>query len=68
MIAIQFTELIKKDDPRGSSTEIKLAIKEKVKYLLQLGTLKLELKEEIPDDANFLTVHFLLSIKSNDDC
>ena len=65
--AIQVTEIIDKDDPRASSTEMNNAIKEEVRDLLRRGTFKVVLKEELPDGANALTARFVLAIKSNAD-
>ena len=65
--AIKVTEIIDKDDPRASSIEMKSVIKEEVRDLLQRGTFKVMLKEELPDGANALTARFVSAIKSNAD-
>lgn len=64
---MQVTEVIDKDEPRASSTKINHTIGEEVKDLLQRGTFKFILKEELPDGANVLTARFVFEIKSNAD-
>ena len=51
---IQVTEVVDKDHPRASSPEMKGAIKEEVRDLMQRGTFKLMLKEELPEGAKVL--------------
>ena len=61
------TEVIKDNDPRAKSPEMKSAISSEVRDLLKRGTFKVLLKEELPDGANALTARFVLAIKSNAD-
>ena len=61
------TEVLKKQDPRASSPEMKAAIHKEVTGLMEAGTFKIILHEEVPEDANILPGRFVLAIKSTND-
>ena len=48
------TEVIDKSDPRAKSPEMRAAIGHEVRDLLNRGTFKVILREELPDGANAL--------------
>ena len=64
---VHITEVIDKHDPRASTPEMLVAIREEVRDLSKRGTFKVLLKKELPDGANALTARFVLAIKSNAD-
>lgn len=55
------------NDPRASSSRITVAEQAELKGLMQRGTLKVILREEIPADGNVLPGRFVLIIKSTED-
>ena len=61
------TEIISRSDPRANSREMESARRQEIKNLLERGTFKVILKEDIPKDANILPGRFLLSLKSTED-
>ena len=61
------TEVIDKDESRAMSSEMREAKMKEVKDLLQRGTFRVMLKEELLDGANPLTKRFVRAIKSNAD-
>eukprot|EP00171_Calliarthron_tuberculosum_P023469 IDg23469t1 len=61
------SEIIDAKDPRAASKEMSDAKKKEVRGLLERGTFKLILHEEVPSDANVLPGRFVLAIKSTED-
>ena len=64
---VLLTEIITRGDPRAYSPEMIAAKKAAIKNLLERGTFKVILKEELPPDGNILPGRFVLSINSTDD-
>ena len=64
---VHLTEIITRGDPRAYSPEMNAAKKAEIKNLLERGTFKVILKEELPPDGNVLPGRFVLAIKSTDD-
>ena len=64
---IRMTEFIDPFDPRAKTPEMKEALMNGVRNLLNHGTFKVLLKDELPDGAKALTARFILGIKSNAD-
>lgn len=58
------TEIIRPGDPRWNSPEFLKAKKKEIKGLIEKGTRKVVLKEDIPKDANVLNGSFVLTIKN----
>eukprot|EP00171_Calliarthron_tuberculosum_P023746 IDg23746t1 len=54
------TEIVDAKDPRATSKEISDAKKKEIRGLLERGTFKLILHEEVPSDANVLPGRFVL--------
>lgn len=63
--SVQVTQVVDKDEPRISSTELKKVIMAEVRDILERDTFKVILKEEIADGPNALTARYVLAIKSN---
>ena len=61
------TEIIDPKDPRATLPEMTAAMKKEIKNLLDRGTFKVILKEDIPPDGNVLPGRFVLAIKSKED-
>ena len=61
------TEVLSPNDPRASSARMSEAKKAEIKGLLERGTFKVILREEVPPNANVLPGRFVLSIKSTED-
>ena len=61
------TEIIDPTDDRATSKEMQAAKKLEIKNLLERGTFRVLLKEEIPQDGNVLPGRFVLAIKSTID-
>ena len=61
------TEIITRGDPRAYTPEMPAAKKADIKNLLERGTFKVILKEELPPDGNIFPGRFVLAIKSTDD-
>lgn len=64
---IHLTEVLDPDDDRAIGKEMDDAKKNEIKNLLEKGTFKVILKEEIPHDGNVLPGRFILVIKSSID-
>ena len=64
---IYLTEVLNRDDPRGHSKQMEEAKREEIKNLLDRGTFKIILTEDVPQDGNVLPGRFVLAIKSTDD-
>ena len=60
------TEILDRTDPRANSAKMTEAKKKEIKNLLDRGTFKVILKEDIPHDGNILPGRFVLTLKSND--
>jgi len=65
--AVMLTEVISNQDPRASAPEMAEAKRAEIRGLLERGTFKVILREEIPKDANVLPGRFVMSIKSSED-
>lgn len=61
------TEILDVGDPRVSSKEMNDAKRKEITNLINRGTFKIILKEEIPPDGNVLPGRFVLAIKSTED-
>ena len=66
-MSIRMIEVIGKNDPRASSTEMRNSINEGVHEIFSRKTSKFILKEELPEGANPLSARFVLAIKSKAD-
>ena len=64
---IHLTEILQSDDPRKSSAEMSEAKRREIKGLLDPGTFKIILREDIPPDGNVLPGRFVLAVKSTED-
>ena len=64
---VLLTETITPRDPRSYSPEMTAAKKAEIKSLLDRGTFKVILQEELPPDGNILPGRFVVAIKSTDD-
>ena len=64
---IHLTEIIDVKYPRSTSTEMTATKKKEIRNLLERGTFKVILKEDIPTDANVLPGGVVLAIKSAED-
>jgi len=64
---VMLTEVISGSDPRANSPEMTAAKRKEIKGLLDRGTFKVVLREEIDPDANVLPGRFVMSIKSSED-
>ena len=64
---VLLTEIITPGDPRSYSPEMTAAKKAEIKSLLDRGTFKVILQEELPPDGHILPGRFVLAIKSTDD-
>ena len=64
---IHLTEILQGDDPRASSTEMSEAKRKEIKGLLDRGTFRIILGEDIPPDGNVLPGRFVLAVKSTED-
>ncbi|MEM6805931.1 MAG: reverse transcriptase domain-containing protein, partial [Bacteroidota bacterium] len=60
---IHITEVLHSADPRAHGPLADEAKRTEIEGLIKKGTWKVVLKEEIPDDANILTGHFVITIK-----
>ena len=63
---VHLTEVLKPNDPRASSFRMMKAKGEEIKGLLDRGTFKVVLREEILPNGNVLPGRFVLSIKSTE--
>jgi len=61
------TEIIHPKDPRVASPSMQAARLKEVRNLINRGTFKIILREDIPKDANVLPGRFVLAIKSTED-
>lgn len=61
------TEIIAPRDPRADSPGMTQAKKNEIRGLLERGTFRVILREEVPRDANVLPGRFVLAIKSTED-
>ena len=61
------TEVLTPNDPRSSSSRMTDAKRAEIKGLLERGTFKVILREEIPPNGNVLPGRFVLSLKSTED-
>lgn len=61
------TEILHPRDPRANGPEMGAAVRKEIKGLLDRGTFKVILREEVPPDANVLPGRFVLAIKSSID-
>eukprot|EP00171_Calliarthron_tuberculosum_P023324 IDg23324t1 len=61
------TEVINNYDPRASCKEMSEAKRKEIRGLLERGTFKVILKEDVPADANVLPGRLILAIKSTED-
>ena len=59
------TEIIQASDSRAQSELINEATSAEVFYLAERGTFKVMRTSELPDDANFLTDRFVMTIKAD---
>ena len=64
---VYLTEIISKGDNRANSKEMTKAKRQEIMSLLERGTFKVILREEIPKDANVLPGRFVLALKSTED-
>lgn len=64
---VYLTEVIRDKDPRSSSKEMPEAKRREIRGLLERGTFKVILREDIPEDGNVLPGRFVPSIKSTED-
>ena len=64
MINAHLTGTLKSNDPRADSPEFIAAKKKEIKELLDKGTWKLFLKEEVPGNSNVLNGRFVLATKN----
>ena len=64
---IHLTEILQSDDPRTRSAEMSEAKRREIKGLLDRGTFKIILREDIPTDGNVLPGRFVLAVKSTED-
>ncbi len=55
--------MIEKNDPRTSSAKMKAAIAKEITGLLDRGTFKIILRDEVPKGANVVGGRFVLAIK-----
>lgn len=60
------TEIVDRDDTGGHSERFKAKLKE-IKSLLDGGTFKMILRQQVPTDGNVLPSTFILTIKSAED-
>ena len=61
------TEIIDRQEPRADSLDMTEAKKKEIRNLLECGTLKVILKQDIPSGANILPGRIVLAIKSTED-
>ena len=59
---VHLTEITTRGDPRAYSPQMTATKKAEIKNLLERGTFKVILKEEIPPDGNILPGRFVLSV------
>lgn len=64
---VYLTDVISNRDERGTSKEMTEAKRREIQNLLDRGTFKVNLREEIPKDGNVLPVIFVLALKSSVD-
>ena len=64
---VYLTEIIPNRDERATSVEMREAKLQEIKNLLNRGTFKVILREEIPKDVNVLPGRFVLALKSTED-
>ena len=62
--AVYITEIIEKGDPRYGNTKMKDAIRKEIEGLLERGTFKIVVREEIPNNPNILGGRFVLAVKN----
>ena len=60
--------MVHRADPRGYSQKINEARRKEIKSLLERGTFKVIVRQEVPPDGNVLPGRFVLAIKSTEDC
>ena len=60
------TEVLNPNDPRSSSSRMTDAKRAEIKGIMERGTFKVILREEIPPNGNVLPGRFVLSIKSTE--
>jgi len=65
--SVYMTEIIDVNDPRSCSKKMDDAKRSEIRNLLQRGTFKVILREELPPDGNILPGRFVLAIKSTED-
>ena len=63
---VYLTEILNPNDPRSDSIEMGEAKKAEIRSLLERGTFKVILREDIPRDGNVLSGRFVLTIKSTE--
>lgn len=61
---ILITEILHPRDPRVKSSEATAAKKKEIESLIKRGTWTVVVEEDIPDDANIMTGHFVITIKN----
>ena len=64
---IHLTEIMLGDYPRASSTEMSEAKRKEINGLLDRGTFKVIIREDIPPYCNVLPGRFVLAVKSTED-
>lgn len=64
---VLLTEIINAKDPRANSREMSQVKKDENRGLLDRGTFRIILREEIPQDADVLPGRFVLAINSSTD-
>lgn len=65
--SVFLTEVLDPTDPRTSSIQMTTAKRAEIRGLLERGTFRIILREEVPPDANVLPGRFVLAIKSTED-
>lgn len=65
-LSVQLTEVPPINDPRSYSPEFTAAEMREIEGLVEKGTWKFVLKEDIPPNANILNGRFVLAIKDKD--
>ncbi len=61
------SEIIEPDDPRTNSPDMREAKIKEIKGLLERGTFKIVLEEELRDGVNILTARFFFTLESTED-
>ena len=61
------TEILNRDDSREYSKQMDKAKSEEIKSLLDRGTFKVILTDDVPKDGNVLPSTFVLATKSSED-